>query len=511
MDRNEFESIPFIIRTFDTETDMSEVYFVDTTFRDGHASLWAEGMRTGMMLPVASKMDQIGFKAMEVIATSHFLKCIRELREDPWERIRLLSKRITKTPLAIMMGHNITAFDLSPFSVLKLWMERIAANGIKRVQLMDASNDISFRIPECVRFAKEAGLEVAVALIYCYSPRHTDEHYAQRTRDAARLGVDAIYLKDSGGLLTPERVQTLIPAILKNSDGIPVELHSHCTTGLAPLVYLEAVKSGMKTLHTAIPPLANGSSQPSILNISRNLRLMGHTPILDEEAIHSISDHFMYIAKRERLPIGSPIEYDYYQYVHQVPGGVISNLKHQLSGLRMGDRLEEVLKEVIQIRKELGYPIMVTPFSQFVVSQAAMNVMVGERYKQVSDEVIKYTLGFWGKEASSLVDPNINDKILDLPRARELSNWEPPQPSLREIREKLGGPGVSDDDLLLRCLSQEEEIRAMRSVSGPVKEYFTSRNPVVTLIRELCHQENSTYISIRKKDFSLTLQKNEKA
>lgn len=489
---------------------MNEVCFIDTTFRDGHASLWAEGMTTGMMLPVASKMDRIGFKSIELIATSHFLKCVRELREDPWERIRLISKRITKTPLTLMMIHSINAFELTPFSIIKLWMERIAANGIRRVQLMDSSNDLSFRVPECVQLAKDAGLKVVMALIYSYSPRHTDKHYAQRTKDAVKLNVDVIYLKDSGGLLTPERVKTLIPVILKNSNGIPVELHSHCTTGLAPLVYLEAVKLGIKTIHTAIPPLANGSSQPSVLNIARNLRFLGYTPTINEEAIKPISDHFRYIAKREGLPLGAPIEYDYYQYIHQVPGGVISNLKHQLSGLRMGHQLEEVLEEVVQVRKDLGYPIMVTPFSQFVVSQAAMNIMVGERYKQVSDEVIKYALGFWGKEAGSLVDANVKDRILSLPRAKELSNWEPTQPSIKEIREKLGGPGVSDDELLLRFIIQEEEIRAMRSVAGPVKEYFTARNPVVALIHELLKQKDSNYISIQKKDFSLTLKKGTK-
>ena len=486
---------------------MKEVHFVDTTFRDGHASLWAEGMTTGMMLPVASAMDEIGFKSMEVIATSHFVKCVRELREDPWQRIRLLSQRIRKTPLTLMMGHTIKTFELTPFSVINLWMERIAVNGIKRVQLMDASNDMSFRIPECVQMARNAGLEVAMALIYSYSPRHTDDHYAQATREAAKLKVDVIYLKDSGGLLTPERVKTLIPVILNNSHGIPVELHSHCTTGLAPLVYLEAVKLGIETIHTAIPPLANGSSQPSVLNLVKNLRLMGFVPTVDEEAIKPISDHFRAIAKREGLPIGSPIEYDIYQYMHQVPGGVISNLKHQLSGLRMGHRLEEVLEEAVRVRKDLGYPIMVTPFSQFVVSQAAMNIMVGERYKQVSDEVIKYTLGLWGREAGSLVDANIKDRILNLPRAKELLNWQPPQPSLGEIRETLGGAGVSDEDLLLRFLIPEEEIRAMRMAAGPVQEYFTARNPVVTLIHELLERKDLNYISIQKKDFSLTLRK----
>jgi len=485
---------------------MKEVYFVDTTFRDGHASLWAEGMTTGMMLPVASQMDEIGFKSMELIATSHFLKCVRELREDPWERIRLVSKKIKKTPLALMMLHSITAFDLSPFSVIKLWMERIAANGIRRVQLMDSSNDLSFRVPECVQFAKEAGLEVSMALIYSFSPRHTDEHYAQRTRDAVKLDVDAIYLKDSGGLLTPERVQSLIPVILRNSHGIPVELHSHCTTGLAPLVYLEAVKLGVTTIHTAIPPLADASSQPSVLNIMKNLRLLGYAPTINEEAIKPISDHFRCIAKREGLPIGAPIEYDFYQYVHQIPGGVISNLKHQLAGIKMGDRVEEVIGETVQVRKDLGYPIMVTPFSQFVVSQAAMNVMMGERYKQVGEEVIKYVLGFWGKEASALVDPNIKDRISSLPRAKELSKWEVPQPTIREVRQRLGGPGISDDELLLRFMIPEEEIRTMRLMGSPIKEYFTARNPLMALIYELSKQKLN-YISIQKKDFSLTLQK----
>jgi len=486
---------------------MSEVGFADLTFRDGHASLWAERMTTGMMLPVASQMDRIGFKSIELIATSHFLKCVRELREDPWERIRLVSKRITKTPLSLMMLHSITAFDLSPFSILKLWMERIAANGIRRVQLMDSSNDMGFRVPECVAFAKEAGLEVAMALIYSHSPKHTDEYYTQKTRDAAALGVDVIYLKDSGGLLTPERTKTLVPVMMRNAKGIPFELHSHCTTGLAPLCYLEAVKLGVKTLHTTIPPLANGPSQPSVLNVAKNLRLLGYTPTINEEAIEPIANHFSYVAKREGLPIGMPLEYDVSQFLHQVPGGVISNLKHQLSQLRVEDKLDKVLEEVIQIRKEFGYPIMVTPFSQFIVSQATMNVMLGERYEQVSDEVIKYALGLWGKEASSAIDQNIKDRILSLPRAKELSNWEPPQPSIREVRQNLGGSGVSDDELLLRYIVQEQkEIEAMRS-AGPIKEYQTAKNPVMGLIQELLRQKDLNHISIEKEGFSLTLQR----
>jgi oxaloacetate decarboxylase alpha subunit len=486
---------------------MDRVDFVDTTFRDGHASLWAEGMTTGMMLPVAAQMDAAGFKSMEIIATSHFKKCVRELREDPWERMRLLSKKVTKTPLVLMMGHNITAFDLTPFSLLKLFMERIAAAGINQIEVMDAANDMNFRVPECVRFAREAGLKVSLPLIYSYSPKHSDAYFAQRTHDAAQLKPDVIYLKDSGGLLTPDRARTVIPAMLAHTGGIPLELHSHCTTGLAPLCYLEAVKAGCRTLHTAIPPLANGSSQPSIFNVMKNLRMLGYDSSVNEEALSPVSRHFTYIAKREGLPIGVPLEYDEYQYIHQVPGGVISNLKHQLAQMRMEDRLNNVLEEIVKVKEDLGYPIMVTPFSQFVASQAAINIMTGERYKQVTDEIIMYCLGFWGREASSEVNPNIKDRILSLSRAKELGSFEPPQPSIEEIRQNLGGSSVSDDDLILRYIIQEEkEILAMRA-AGPPREYFTSTNPLVMIIHELLQRGELGYVHVSKGDFSLTLQK----
>ncbi len=485
---------------------MEKIRFVDTTFRDGHASLWAEGMTTGMMLPVASRLDAAGFAHMEVIATSHFKKCVRELREDPWERIRLLAERITNTEITLMMGHNITAFDLTPFSLLKLFIERIAAAGIKRIEVMDAANDMTFRIPECVGFAREVSLKVSLPLIYSYSPKHTDEYYARRTRDAARLKPDTIYLKDSGGLLTPDRARTVIPAMIEAAGGIPFELHSHCTTGLAPLCYLEAVKAGCRTLHTAIPPLANGSSQPSILNVIRNLKFLGYESEVSEADMLPVVDHFTAIAKKEGLPLGTPLEYDEYQYIHQVPGGVISNLKHQLGKMRMEERLDEVLSEIVQVKKDFGYPIMVTPFSQFVASQAAINVLTGERYKQVTDETISYILGFWGKEAAAEVDPNIADLVLSTPRAKELKQWEPPQPSIEELRRKLGGTSISDDDLILRFSSLEEkEIQAMRA-SGPVKEYVTYQHPLVGFIHDLVTRSETNYLHIEKGGLSVTLE-----
>ncbi len=486
---------------------MDRVNFVDTTLRDGHASLWAEAMTTGMMLPVAAEMGEAGFVHMEVIATSHFKKCVRELRDDPWERIRLLAKRIGGTPLTLMMGHNITAFDLTPFSLVKLFLERIAEAGIDRIEVMDAANDMSFRIPECVAFAKAVGLKVSLPLIYSYSPKHTDEYYARKTRDAAKLKPDAIYMKDSGGLLTPGRTRTVMAAMLEAAGDIPVELHSHCTTGLAPLCYLEAVKAGVRILHTAIPPLANGSSQPSLFNVVRNLKILGYETSVDEKKLLAVSRHFDYIARREGLPVGVPLEYDEYQYVHQVPGGVISNLRHQLATMRMEDRLDDVLAEIVQVKKEMGYPIMVTPFSQFVASQAAINIMTGERYKQVTDEVIMYTLGFWGKEAAESVEPDMADMVLAMPRAKELKSWTLPEASIEELRRKLGGSSVTDEDLILHLIvGEEKEIQAMRA-AGPVKEYVTTENPLVALINDLLTRGDIAHLDLEKDDFRLHLRK----
>jgi oxaloacetate decarboxylase alpha subunit len=483
---------------------MNEISFVDTTLRDGHQSLWAEGMTTGMMLPIAERMDQAGFESMELISGSHLKKCVRELKEDPWERVRLVARRITKTPLRVIAG-RVKTFEFNPLSMYRLFMERMAANGIRQARISEEWNDFS-GWKRKVQVAREVGLEPVVNLIFSVSPKHTDEYYAQKTREAASLGVPRLCLKDPGGLLTPERIRSLVPVIFENCNGIPVELHTHCTTGLGPLCCLEAIKLGVKTINTAIPPLANSSSNPSVFNVARNARALGYTAAIDEEVIKPVAEHFTFIAKREGLPIGMPVEYDYSQYLHQVPGGMISNLGHQLRLVGLGDRLGEALEEAVRVRADFGYPIMVTPLSQFVGSQAAINVIVGERYKEATDQVIKYALGQCGQEGSSSMDPNVKDKILSRPRARELARWEPQEPSVHEMRQKLGGPGVSDEELLLRWLLTKDEIETMRAAGAP-KEYLSARQPVVALIEELAKRSSVSQIRIQRPDLSLTLEK----
>ena len=483
---------------------MNEIGFVDTTLRDGQQSLWAERMTTGMMLSVAEQMDNAGFEAIELISSSHFKKCVRELREDPWERIRLVAKRITKTPLRLIAG-RFNNFEITPQSVYRLFIERLAANGLRQIRISDEWNDLS-GWQHKVQVAREFGLDPLVNLIFSVSPKHTDEYYARKAREAATLEVSRLCLKDPGGLLTPERTRILVPLILHNSKGKHLEFHTHCTTGLGPLCCLEVIKLGVKTVNTALPPLANSSSNPSFFNVASNARALGYTPTVDEKSVKPVSEHFMFIAKQEGFPIGAPVEYDYSQYLHQVPGGMISNLRHQLQLVGLEHRLEETLEEVTRVRAEFGYPIMVTPLSQFVGSQAAINVIVGERYKQVTDSVIQYALGRWGKEGSSSMDPNVKDKIMSRSRAKELARWEPPEPSIQELRRKLGGRGVSDEDLMLRLILSKDEIEAAHA-GGPPKEYHSARQPLVTLIKDLTKRSNFSQIRMQKGRLSLTLGK----
>ena len=225
---------------------------------------------------------------------------------------------------------------------------------------------------------------------------------------------------------------------------------------------------GMRVLHTATPPLANGSSQPSIFNIASNLKALGYTPCIDLKPLEAVTKHFTYVAHKDGLPIGKPVEYDQSQYGHQVPGGMISNMRHQLKIDGMEDKMEAALEESARVRAEFGYPIMVTPLSQFVGSQAAINVIVGERYKEVTDQSIEYAMGIWGKEGAALMDSNVKDRILHRPRAAEIAERPHPSDSLQDLRRKYGGAGVSDEEVLMRFFSSKEDVERMRA-AGPAR------------------------------------------
>ncbi|KUO77813.1 MAG: hypothetical protein APF81_18190 [Desulfosporosinus sp. BRH_c37] len=493
-----------------------KVEFLDTTFRDGHQSNWGSGMPIGMMEAVAEDVAKSGFQVVEVpMMPLQFKKVVRDLREDPWEMAKMLAKKMPNVTKAFMGEPAIFPFEIinAPEEIVKLYYKSITQTGVlNRVQIMaNIFGNVPELYPWYIPMCRSMGLQIALAISYALSPRHTDEYYAEKVRQQAAHKPDVIYLKDQGGLLTIDRIRTLMPIFLENSNGIPVELHSHCTTGLAEAVYMEAAKLGCPTFHTAIPPLGNGTAQPSVLSTAQNLKLMGNEVDLDLERIKSVSERLSSFAKQDGFPIGAPSPYDYSQYIYQIPGGVISNLSHQLKELRLQDRLDEVVKETVEVRKDLGYPVMITPYSQFVVSQAAINVATGERYKVVIDEIIQFAQGIFSEDSGfTWMDQNLKDKILDLPRAKQLATQKKVDVPLKKIREKFGGPNLSDEEFLLRYIMRgTTEIDTMREATkaGPWKTYSCRETPLFDLLKNLSNQPQITLFQVNSPQGSLVLQK----
>jgi oxaloacetate decarboxylase alpha subunit len=483
---------------------MNEIRFVDTTLRDGQQSLWALGMKTAAMLPIAEQMDRIGFESMEFFVSIMIKKYVREHKENPWIWLREGVKHFRSTRLRNHGGlHGSGAFEKLPHAALKLLAERVVSYGITLTRTSNCWNDFA-EMKDEVRELHHLGMETVVNLIYTVSPRHTDEYYARKTQEAVAIKPYRICFKDVGGLLTPTRARTLLPAILRRAGTVPVEYHAHCNNGLAIQCYLEAAKLGITSFHTAVPPLASGSSQPPILNVAKNLRTLGYTAVVNDEAVQPVEEHFTAIARAHGLAIGKPFAYDESQYLHQVPGGVISNLRHQLRLIGKENKLSETLEEAARVRADFGYPIMVTPLSQFVVSQAAINVIIGERYKEVTDQVIQYALGIWGKEAPEIMNPDVKDKILSRSRAKDWQNWRAPDLSLSDVRQKYGAT-IPDEELLLRVYAGPEAVDALLANGAP-KPQMDARRSLLQLIEQLSKKDcNRVYI--HRKDFSLTLNK----
>ncbi len=481
---------------------MAAIRFVDTTVRDGHLSLWASGMTTGMMLPAVGALDDAGFDAIELLSDGQMGKAVRDLGDDPFERMRMAAERAKNTPLRLIAG-RINTFEYEPPEAFALFLKLAARNGVAEVRISDPWNEYA-GWKRRVDAAHAAGLRVILNLVYSISPVHTDAYYAERCRQAASLDVFRLCFKDPGGLLTPERAKALVPAMLENAGATPVEFHTHCTTGLGPHCVLEAIQGGITIVNTALPPLSDGSSNPSTFDIAANARALGHEPELDLEALEPVSAHFETVAKREGFPIGRPVAFDAGQHRHQVPGGMISNLAFQLRKVGMEDRLAEVLEETVRVRAELGYPVMVTPLSQFVGSQAAINAITGERYREVTDQAIEYALGHYGETAVRAMDPDIRRRILDRRRADELRRRD--EPTLDDLRERFGGPGVPDEEMILRWLFGADAVEEQRR-AGPPVPYPSGRHPVVDLVDRLAQRDDRALIAVERPGLRLRMER----
>jgi oxaloacetate decarboxylase alpha subunit len=427
------------------------VKIVDTTLRDGQQSLWAYRMRTGAMLPAIGDLDAAGFEAIEFVTPGpQFARMVRDLKEDPWVWLRAGTERASRTPLRI---HGSVASRLSPIprSTQHLMLETLAGMGIRTTRASDPWNDFD-ELDETVAIMAEHGIKTVLNLVYSVSPKHTVDYFVQKAREAAARKPYRICLKDVGGLMTVEAAHQVIPAVVKAVGDVPLEFHAHCTNGLAPYISLLAADYGIRVLHAAVPPLADGDSQPSVFELVHNLSARGYRVDVDLDRLRPVSEHLEEVRRREDLPAGAPRVFDAAVYEHQVPGGMISNLRFQLRGLGMEDRLPETLEEAARVRADLGYPIMVTPLAQFVGSQAAINVITGDRYKHVTDEVIQYAMGIWGKEAPEVMDSDLREDILRRPRAREVVAGATHEPALEEVRAAYGAE-LSDEDLLTRVFA----------------------------------------------------------
>ena len=331
--------------------------------------------------------------------------------------------------------------------VIALAFRLVARNGMRRMQIADPSNDPE-RLRRLAAMARREGIEeVVVGLTYSISDVHTHAYYAERAAALADCpDMDRLYLKDPGGLLTPDAVRELAPHFVSAAGGRRVELHSHCTIGMAPLVYVEGVKAGFHVVHTASGPLSRGTSQPEVVSTMRNLEASGYSHDLDLEAEAGVAEHFDELARAKGLPRGAPREFDAVYYHHQLPGGMVTTTRRMLEELRRPELFDAVLEEVTRVRAEMGYPILVTPVSQFVASQAARNVIDPERWANVSDETVRYFLGHYG-EPPAPVDPDIAERVLSRPHASKLRDLQPI--SLEGARERFGRR-ISEEELLLR-------------------------------------------------------------
>ena len=482
---------------------MPEVKIIDTTLRDAHQCLWATRMTTAMMLSAADRMDHIGFDAIDLpCGAAHVDIGVRYMKENPWEKVQLLCRKISHTPMyGAVHSRSGTGFGVVPDDIGLLWIERLVARGMRRVRIFDPLADLDNIVP-LLKFAKECGAYTVGTLAYGHSPVHTDEHFAEKTKELIeRADVDAILLKDAGGLLTPDRIRTLVPAMKSVTGDLPLELHSHCITGLAPLVYLEGVKLGVDKLHTSIAPLANGEAQPATQTIVRNLRSAGYTVDVDDVLINDVGEHFRKIAEQEGKPLGAPLGYDAFHYEHQMPGGMQANFKFQLAKAGISHKLDEVLHECVRIRKELGWPILITPFAQVVGTQAMLNVVRGERYEIIPDEVKKYALGYYGKLLAP-VEPDILDRIIENGSPQIGLTPPPLEPVVPLLRKKY--PGMSDEERLLRFSFAGSQVDEMLT-AGPIRTEYRFGTPLQHLISEIAKRGKAHHVRIEKKELLVEL------
>jgi oxaloacetate decarboxylase (Na+ extruding) subunit alpha len=485
---------------------MPHVELLDATLRDGQQSLWGMRMQAGMALPVADVLDRTGFKAIDAAASSFMEVLVKYCREDPWEGLDLLRAAIHRTPMrGGMRGNACISFGVSPDALMDLWMRRLNEHGVRSFWIYDVLYGID-NFARLATIAKEYDSEVVGTVFYTMSPVHTDDYLADRAAEIAAVPeIDGVLFYDTAGVLDVDRLRVLVPRIVAAAAPKPVEIHANNLMGMSGLTYVEAVKHGIGVLHTASRSMANGPSIPSTENVARNLELMGYTHGIDTSLLAPVEDHFRRVGRAAGFLVDAVSEYDAFNVTHQVPGGMVGTLKAQLEQHAMAHRLDEVLTEAGAVRRELGWPVMATPLSQLVGTQAVLNVVAGERYRLVPDEVVAYAAGHYGQPPAP-IDPEVLDRIMDSEQANRVVANPPEQPTLEELRKRHGTGPDEDDLLILKALIPESDIAAMQA-AGPVRRDYPLAPPEIEELRALIATVQTPYVRVATEHWGVELRR----
>lgn len=432
---------------------MNQLKITETALRDGHQSLIATRLTTEEILPILETMDKVGYHSMEVWGGATFDACIRFLNEDPWERLREIRKRVKNTKLQMLLrGQNLLGYRNYADDLVDKFIKLSLENGIDIIRVFDALNDVR-NIEASVKAIKKYGGHCQCAISYTTSDVHTTEYYLGLLKDMESMGADSICIKDMAGVLTPYNAYELVKK-MKSISNLPIELHTHCTSGIADMIYMKAVEAGVDIIDTAISPFSGGTSQPPTESLAVTFSEMERNPGLNMEALLEVAEYFKPIRDKymeqgtlnPKVLLTEPQTLNY-----KVPGGMLSNLLSQLKQQNATEKYEDVLKEVPRVRADLGYPPLVTPMSQMVGTQALFNVLTGERYKLVPKEIKDYVKGQYGK-APAPIDKDIKKKIIGEEEVITIRPADLLEPEFEKIKSEAGKLAKCDEDVLTYAL-----------------------------------------------------------
>ena len=426
-----------------------KVQFVETVLRDANQSLIATRLPFEKFEPMLETIDKAGYYAAECWGGATFDVCLRYLNEDPWERLRKIRAKMPNTKLQMLLrGQNVLGYSHYPDDFVKLFVQKAVENGIDVIRIFDALNDVN-NLKVAMEATVKAGAIASGTISYTTSPVHTHAKYVEMVKELKEMGASTICIKDMAGIMGPQEAYDLVSAI-KDAVDMPIDLHTHSTTGLAFMTYLKAVEAGVDIIDTAISPMSGGTSQPATETLAYALRQLGYEVDLDDACTKKMADYFKGVRDdfvKDGTLMPKSMATDTQCLTYQIPGGMLSNLLSQLKQMNALDKFDEALLETPKVRKDLGYPPLVTPTSQMVGVQAVTNVLVGERYKKVSKEVKAYCRGEYGRTPAP-IDEDVKKLILGDEKPIEGRYADSLAPIVEPTREKLGDLAKTDEDVL---------------------------------------------------------------